>query len=74
MGLLPARPDRRAARRQYDIVHFSGHGTFTDGRGYISLNHPNGKLDWMDGAALSQIAVNYQATRLVILNVCARAR
>ncbi len=58
----------------YDIVHFSGHGTFTEGRGYISLNHPNGKLDWVDGAALSQIAVNFQAMRLVILNVCSSGR
>lgn len=58
----------------YDIVHFSGHGTFKDGRGYIGLNLPNGKPDWMDGAALSQVAVNYQSTRLVILNACSSGR
>jgi hypothetical protein len=58
----------------YDIVHFSGHGTFREGRGYIGLNRPDGKPDWMDGAALSQIAVNYESTRLVILNACSSGR
>ncbi len=58
----------------YDIVHFSGHGAFMEGRGYIGLNRPDGKPDWMDGLALSQVAVNHPSLRLVILNVCSSGR
>jgi hypothetical protein len=58
----------------YDIVHFSGHGAFVGGRGYVTLNHTDGTLDWIDGPMLSQVAVNYQSTKLVVLNVCSSGR
>lgn len=58
----------------YDIVHFSGHGAWVDGRGYVTLNKPAGTLDWIDGPTLAQIAVNYQSTKLVVLNVCSSGR
>lgn len=58
----------------YDIIHFSGHGTFTNGRGYLSLNRADGTPDWLEGTALAQIAVNYRSTRLVLLNACSSGR
>lgn len=54
----------------YDIVHFSGHGTFQDGRGYIALNTPEGDQDWVHSGALAQLAVNHGSIKLVVLNTC----
>ncbi len=54
----------------YDIVHFSGHGAFGDGRGYVLLNHPDGTPDWVDGQALAQLALSYRSIKLVVLNAC----
>ncbi len=54
----------------YDIVHFSGHGAFLDGRGYAALNQPDGSLDWIHSGTLSRLAVNHKSIRLVVLNVC----
>lgn len=54
----------------YDIVHFSGHGAFVDGRGYVGLNKPDGSLDWIHSGAISRLAVNYRSIKLVVLNMC----
>jgi len=54
----------------YDIVHFSGHGAFLDGRGYAALNQPDGSPDWIHSGTLSRLAVNHKSIRLVVLNVC----
>jgi hypothetical protein len=54
----------------YDIVHFSGHGAFLDGRGYAALNLPDGSPDWIHSGTLSRLASNHRSIRLVILNVC----
>lgn len=58
----------------YDIVHFSGHGTFLDGRGYVALNRPDGTSDWVHSGALARLAVNYSSIKLVVLNVCSSGR
>jgi hypothetical protein len=58
----------------YDIVHFSGHGAFLDGRGYAALNQPDGSQDWVHSGTLSRLAVNYRTIRLVVLNVCGGGR
>ncbi len=58
----------------YDMVHFSGHGAFIDGRGYVALNKPDGTQDWVHSGALSRLAVNYGSIRLVVLNVCSSGR
>lgn len=55
---------------KYDMVHFSGHGVFVDGRGYIALNKPDGTQDWVHSGALSRLAVNYGSIKLVVLNAC----
>jgi hypothetical protein len=54
----------------YDIVHFSGHGAFLDGRGYAALNLPDGSPDWIHSGTLSRLASNHRSIRLVILNAC----
>lgn len=54
----------------YRIVHFSGHGAFIDGRGYLSLNRPDGSPDWINSSALARLAVNHNPTKLVVLNAC----
>lgn len=54
----------------YDIVHFSGHGAFLEGRGYAALNKPDGSLDWVNSGAISRLAVNYRSIKLVVLNTC----
>lgn len=54
----------------YDLVHFSGHGAFMDGRGYVALNKPDGTQDWVHSGALSRLAVNYGSIKLVVLNAC----
>ncbi len=54
----------------YQCLHFGGHGGFIEGKGYLGLNEPDGAADWLDGDALARLAVNYRATRLVVLNAC----
>lgn len=54
----------------YDMVHFSGHGAFIDGRGYVALNKPDGAQDWVHSGALARLAVNHGSIKLVVLNVC----
>jgi hypothetical protein len=54
----------------YQCLHFGGHGGFIEGKGYFRLNEPDGAPDWLDGDALARLAVNYRATRLVVLNAC----
>jgi hypothetical protein len=54
----------------YQCLHFGGHGGFIEGKGYLGLNEPDGAPDWLDGDALARLAVNYRATRLVLLNAC----
>jgi hypothetical protein len=79
----------------YQVVHFSGHGAFVDGRGYIGLNRPDGAacrgdrpvaptggaatgtiraLDWVHDSALSQLTVNQNSLRLMVLNVCSSGK
>lgn len=54
----------------YEIIHFSGHGEFIEGRGYVGLNKPDGSVDWVHSGAISRLAVNYRSIRLVVLNTC----
>lgn len=56
---------------RFDIVHFSGHGGFTAGRGYIALNRANGMPDWVEGATLGRLLANHPSLKLAILNACA---
>ncbi len=54
----------------YEIIHFSGHGDFSEGRGYVGLNKPDGSVDWVHSGAISRLAINYRSIRLVVLNSC----
>lgn len=58
----------------YDIIHFSGHGDYIEGRGYVGLNRPDGGPDWVHSGAISRLAVNYRSIKLVVLNTCGSGR
>ncbi len=57
-------------RRSYDMIHFSGHGGYLDGQGFLALNMPDGTLDWVDGQSLARICGEHNGLKLVVLNVC----
>jgi len=52
-------------RRDYHIVHFTGHGTFNDenNKGYLILETEDGKAREMDNGAISDLLAGrkYQA-------------
>jgi CHAT domain len=52
-----------------DIFHFSGHGTFYDGDGYILLQKPDGRSDAYPADKLSLILKNAK-TKVAILSAC----
>ncbi len=58
----------------YDIIHFSGHGDFMAGVGYVGLNKPDGSMDWVNSGAIARLAVNYRSIKLVVLNTCRGGR
>lgn len=55
---------------QFSMAHFSGHGGFSEGRGLIALNGPNGELEWLDDRALAALLSNHTSLRLAVLNAC----
>ncbi len=54
----------------YEIVHFSGHGGFSDGHSYVGLNRPDGATDWADSSVIVRLFGNHQALKLGVLNAC----
>jgi hypothetical protein len=58
----------------YDIAHFSGHGGYAEGEGYIGLSDTEKGVDWVDGPALSQLLANHPSFKLVVLNACSSGR
>ncbi len=59
---------------RYDVAHFSGHGGFADGEGYVGLSGTEGGVDWVSGPALSQLLANHPSLKLVVLNACSTGR
>jgi hypothetical protein len=59
---------------EYDVLHISGHGGFSQGQGYVGLNGPSGELDWLDGTMLAHMCSGHSSLRLVLLNVCGSGR
>ena len=59
---------------QYDVLHISGHGGFSEGQGYVGLHGPSGEPDWLDGTMLARICSSHSSLRLVVLNVCSSGR
>ncbi len=56
------------------ILHFSGHGAFVNGTGYVALNGSDGKPDVVDGDGFSRLLDNHHSLRLVVLNACSVGR
>jgi hypothetical protein len=54
----------------YEIVHFSGHGGFADGRSYVCLNRPEGGADWADSSVIVRLFGNHLPLKLGVLNAC----
>lgn len=50
-----------------DIVHFVGHGRYTDGKGWLILDGPGGK--W-DRVPVGQLTPLFSGARLVVLCAC----
>ncbi len=62
----------------YNIVHFIGHGTFHDNKGYIALSKdivPPGEtaLDEADEDVVRHLFFNKKSVGLIILNACSTA-
>ncbi len=60
----------RLNSEQYNIVHFIGHGVFTDGMGYLALESDDGGLVLYDQEKIGQIFQNQLTLGLVVLNAC----
>jgi hypothetical protein len=54
----------------YEIIHFSGHGGFVEGRNYIALNKADGSADWADSNVIFRLLVNHHPLKLGVLNAC----
>jgi hypothetical protein len=58
----------------FDIAHFSGHGGYADGEGYIGLSDVEKGIDWVDGSTLSRLLANHSSFKLVTLNACSTGK
>ena len=58
--------------RQFDVVHFAGHGSFrkSDGGGELALEREGGGHEWIPANRLASILKNHPGLRLVVLNSC----
>lgn len=73
-SLRPATPralgDRMREGPQVDIVHFFGHGRYTNGQGALLFDTPDGGKTWLSN---DKLAVALGGTRLVVLHACQSA-
>lgn len=57
-------------KRDFDMLHFVGHGAFDGERGRLRLNLSAFEPDWIDQVALAELLHNRRSLRLVVLNTC----
>lgn len=62
--------DRLQSRPPVDIVHFYGHGRYTNGRGALLFDRPAGGQAWIEAERLASILAG---VRLVVLHACQSA-
>ena len=55
--------------KDYHIVHFTGHGKYDNGRGYLLLETEDGKARPVDNNAVSDLLAG-RGVRLVVLSTC----
>ena len=58
----------------YNIIHYTGHGVFKDGKGYLALESEDGKTDLRDERDLAGLLGEHQSLRLVFLSGCQTAK
>ena len=58
--------------RQFDVVHFAGHGSFgeSDHGGELALTGKNGSHEWISANTLASNLKDHAGLRLVVLNTC----
>jgi len=53
----------------YDVVHYMGHGSFKDDKGYLILEDDSGNPSWKEGESVGDLVRNSRV-RLLFLNAC----
>lgn len=76
--ILPGTPGslqtlRQARRRGCHVLHFSGHGGFEDGKGYLLFEDDDGRQRRVDGDSLAHLLLGSDV-RLAVLNACQTAQ
>jgi small GTP-binding protein len=56
--------------KQYDVLHFIGHGDFENNRGVMALVDAGGKARWLDEEAFANLFLGNRSLGLIILNSC----
>lgn len=60
---------QRQLRHGYEVVHFIGHGSFEDERGYLILDDGKGRAQRLDGRTMSYLCQG-SSPLLIFLNSC----
>jgi hypothetical protein len=58
-----------AENESYDVVHYMGHGSFRDDKGYLILEDDSGNSSWKEGESVGDLVRNSRV-RLMFLNAC----
>ena len=58
-----------ALHEPFDVVHFMGHGSFKDQRGYLILENDEGYAHWAEAETIADLVRN-TSVRLLLLNAC----
>jgi hypothetical protein len=56
--------------QNFQVLHFIGHGKFTDDQGHLLLNGHQGQMRWVDENSFASILKNHAALKLIVLNAC----
>lgn len=66
----PPRILDRLKDNQFHIIHFIGHGTFSEGKGCIALKKEGGGLVEADSDIIINLFQNQKSLALIVLNAC----
>jgi hypothetical protein len=64
------RLDQCLNETSYHCVHFIGHGLFRNDQGYLVLDGPDGKNDFVEDSRFAKLFTNARSVKLVVLNSC----
>jgi CHAT domain len=56
-------------QKEYQVLHYMGHGTFSADNGYLIFEDEHGRAEWVDGETLSYF-FRTSPLRLLFLNSC----